>query len=133
MTANSGVARVPSRRVVLLTKLKRTTMRLTGVTQAFFRRGDELAATEFENVPHDDPMLVPPKLGFRSFDRVPRRRAPLLIALLLLVAASSIAFKWQSVRGVSGGTPHLAASLETSASNAWIRVKELVGSWRAAR
>ena len=132
MAANSGVVREPSRRIVLLTKLKRTTMRLGAVTQAFFRKGDELAATEFENVPHDDPMLVPPKLGFRGFDRVPRRRAPLLIVLLLLAAAGSLAFKWPSVRGASGGTARVAGSLQTKMSTEWVRLKDFVHSRRAA-
>ena len=107
-------------------------MRLGAVTQAFFRKGDELAATEFENVPHDDPMLVPPKLGFRGFDRVPRRRAPLLIVLLLLVGAGAIAFKWQSIHGVSSGAGRAAAAFGTKASAEWVRLKEAVRSWRAA-
>lgn len=133
MTANSAVPGRPSRRVILLTKLKHTSMRLGAVTQAFFRKGDELAATEFENVPYDDPMLVPPKLGFRSFDRVPRRRAPALIVLLLLAASAALFLGWLRVRGAPNGTARVAASVESTVSAEWIRLKELVGSRQIAR
>ncbi|HXJ20465.1 MAG TPA: hypothetical protein VMT03_09540, partial [Polyangia bacterium] len=85
-----GEAREPTRRILLLTKLKRTSMRMGAVTQSFFTKGDELAATEFENLPHDDPMLVPPKLGFRSFDRIPRHRGRVAFVLVLIAAATLI-------------------------------------------
>lgn len=39
MISNSDVVRQPSRRIVLLTRIKQTTMRLGSRTQAFFRRG----------------------------------------------------------------------------------------------
>ena len=55
---------------------------------AFFRKGEELEATNFEALPHDDPMLVPPKLGVRNFDKIPRNRAPVVITVLLIVAAA---------------------------------------------
>ena len=80
MIADSNVPRRPSRRIVLLTKIKTTAAGLGSRTMAFFRRGDELEATEYENLPYNDPMLVPPELGFRSFDRVPRNHAPLVLA-----------------------------------------------------
>jgi hypothetical protein len=50
----------------------------------FFRKGEELEATGFKALPYDDPTLVPPKLGFRSFDSIPRNRAPLVITVLLI-------------------------------------------------
>jgi hypothetical protein len=130
MISNSDVLRQPSRRIVLLTKLKNTTMRLGSRTQAFFRRGDELEATGFENLPHDDPTLVPPKLGFRSFDRVPRNRAPMLIACLLLATAAVLAFAWLAARDLPHGTARVATSLRAKASGEWVRLKTLVGARR---
>ena len=97
MISNPEVLRPPSRRIVLLTKLKNTTMRLGSRTQAFFRRGDELEAAGYENLPHDDPTLVPPKLGFHSFDRVPRNRAPMLIAFLVAFGGSFADHTYQSL------------------------------------
>ena len=60
-------------------------MGLGSRTMAFFRKGEELEATEYENLPYNDPSLVPPKLGFRDFDRVPRNYKPLAIAVVLIV------------------------------------------------
>src|SRR5580693_4744292 len=119
MIPNPNVLPQPSRRIVVLTKLKNTTMRLGSRTQAFFRRGDELEATGFENLPHDDPTLVPPKLGFRSFDRVPRNRAPSLIAFLLVAAATVAAFRWGAVHDVPHGTARVASSVESKVSSEW--------------
>ena len=131
MIPNPNVLPQPSRRIVLLTKLKNTTMRLGSRTQAFFRKGEELEATGFENLPHDDPTLVPPKLGFRSFDRVPRNRAPMLIAFLLLATAAVIVFGWLSARDVPPGSARVAASVRAKASSEWIRLKAWVGSHTA--
>ena len=128
MIPNPDVLPQPNRRIVLLTKLKNTTMRLGSRTQAFFRRGDELEATGFENLPHDDPTLVPPKLGFRSFDRVPRNRAPMLIAFLLLATVVVLAFGWLSARDIPPGTGRIATSLRAKASSEWVRFKTLVAS-----
>ena len=126
--ANPGATPEPVRRIVLLTKLKRTTLRLGAVTQAFFRKGDELAASEFENVPHDDPMLVPRKLGFRTFDRVPRRRAPVAVALLLLASIAAIVLGWRSIRDLPARTGPAARSLASEISFEWVRLKAFVGS-----
>jgi hypothetical protein len=128
MISNPNVLPQPSRRIVLLTKLKNTTMRLGSRTQAFFRKGDELEAIGFENLPHDDPTLVPPKLGFRSFDRVPRNRAPMLIAWLLLAISAVLAFGWLSARDIPHGTARLAASARAAASSEWVRLKALVST-----
>ena len=130
MISNSQVLRQPSRRIVLLTKIKTTTLRLGSMTQAFFRKGEELEATGFENLPHDDPTLVPPKLGFRSFDRVPRHRAPMLIAFLLLATAAVVAFGWLSARDLPHGTARIATSLRAKASSEWLRLKTFAGSRR---
>lgn len=130
MISNSDVVRQPSRRIVLLTKIKQTTLRLGSRTQAFFRKGDELEATGFENLPHDDPTLVPPKLGFRSFDRVPRNRAPMLVAFLLLATVAVVAFGWLSARDLPHGTARVATSVRAKASAEWVRLKALVGARR---
>ena len=81
----------PSRRIVLLTKIKNTTMGLGSRTMTFFRKGEELEATGYKTVPYDDPMLVPPKLGFRDVDKVPRNRAPFVIASASSEPGGSIA------------------------------------------
>jgi hypothetical protein len=73
---------------------------------AFFRKGDELEATNFETLPHDDPTLMPPKLSVRNFDKIPRNRAPVVITVLLIVAAAV------SVLG----------------SGEWVRLKTFVGA-----
>jgi hypothetical protein len=130
MISNSDVVRQASRRIVLLTRIKQTTMRLGSRTQAFFRRGDELEATGFENLPHDDPTLVPPKLGFRSFDRVPRNRAPMLVAFLLLATTAVLVFGWLAARDLPHGTARIATSLRAKASSEWLRLETFVGSRR---
>ncbi len=131
MIPNSGALREPSRRTLLLTKIKATTMRLGSRTQAFFRKGDELEATGFENLPHDDPTLVPPKLGFRGFDRVPRNRAPQLIAFLLLATAGVVLLGWLSARDLPHGSARVAASLRAKASGEWVRLRAFIGSRHA--
>jgi hypothetical protein len=133
MIANSEVVRQPSRRIVLLTRIKSTTLRLGTRTQAFFRRGEELEATGFENLPHDDPTLVPPKLGFRSFDRVPRHRAPMLVAFLLLATALVLAFGWLAARDLPHGTARAADSMRARAFSEWARLKAYVPSRPSAR
>ena len=133
MISNSGVVRQPSRRIVLLTKIKTTTLRLGTRTQAFFRRGEELEATGFENLPHDDPTLVPPKLGFRSFDKVPRNRAPVVIAFFLLATVSVLTFGWLAARDLPHGTARVATSLRARASSEWLRLKEFAASRPAMR
>ena len=132
MISSSGVTRQPSRRIVLLTKIKSTTLRLGTMTGAFFRRGEELEATGFENLPHDDPTLVPPKLGFRSFDKVPRNRAPMFIAFLLLATAAVLVFGGMAARDFPHGTARVATSIRATASSEWARLKAFVGS-RVAR
>ena len=71
----------------MLTKIKHTTMGLGSRTLTFFRKGEELEATGYKALPYDDPTLVPPKLGFRDVDKVPRNRAPLVIAVVLIAVA----------------------------------------------
>ena len=84
----------------MLTKIKTKTMGLGSRTLAFFRKGDELEATRFETLPHDDPTLVPPKLGFSGFDKIPRNRAPLVIAVVLIAVAALGVFGRRSVRNI---------------------------------
>ena len=131
--AGGVVAREPTRRIVLLTKLKRKTMRMGAVTQAFFRRGEELVETEFENVPHDDPMLVPTKLGFRSFERIPRHRGRIALMLLLLAAVAVVVLDRQSLRDLPEQTGRAVRWLAAEASQLWARLKELVGTHAGGR
>ncbi len=72
----------------MLTKIKNTTKGLGSRTMAFFRKGDELEATGYKTLPYDDPTLMPPKLGFRGFDKIPRKRAPLVITVVLIALAA---------------------------------------------
>ena len=132
MISNPDGPRQPSRRIVLLSRLKKTTMRLGSLTQAFFMKGDRLEASGFENLAHDDPTLVPPKLGFRGFDKVPRNRAPSLIASLLVATATVAALRWGAVHDVPHGTARVAGSVESKVSSEWVRLKAMVGSRRAA-
>jgi len=110
MIPNSPVLRRPSRRIILLTKIKSRASSLGARTMSFFRKGEELEATEYENLPHDDPSLVPPKLGFRNFDSVPRNRAPLVITIVLIAVAALCLLRWRSVGKLVGETPGAAAS-----------------------
>lgn len=128
MIPNQGSVRPPGRTIVLLTTLKRASLRLGTVSQAFFRKGEELEAVQFENLPHDDPMLVPPRLGFRSFDRVPRYRGRMLIALLLVAVAAVALVRWRSVGDFRSDTRRVAASVRATASNGWNRLMALVGA-----
>ena len=98
MIPNAPVLRRPSRGIVLLTKIKGRAITLGSRTMAFFRKGEELEATQYENLPYDDPSLVPPVLGFRDFDRVPRNYKPLAIAVVLIVVGVLGVLGWLSVR-----------------------------------
>lgn len=126
MMSSSRVPARPSRRVILLTNIKRTTMRLGAVTQAFFRKGEELEATGFENVPPDDPTLVPPKLGFRSFDRVPRRWTPILLAVFSLAAVTLGVIEWRSIREAPGRPGRVGDAVRATATSDWDRLKSFV-------
>lgn len=103
-------------------------MRLGAMTQAFFIRGEQLEATAFENLPHDDPTLVPKKLGFRGFDRIPRNRAPLLIVFLLVAATVAGVMGRRSARDVRDHAAGLASSVQTKVSSESARLKAFVGS-----
>jgi hypothetical protein len=118
----------PSRRIVLLTKIKNTTKGLGSRTMAFFRKGDELEATGFQTLPYDDPMLVPPKSEFRNFDKIPRRRAPLVVTVLLVAVAAVGVFGWRSFRNSPDPTADIATTVRSKASGEWVRLKTLVGA-----
>jgi hypothetical protein len=126
MIPRSDALRQPGPRIVLLTKIKARTVGLGSRTMAFFRKGEELEATRFETVPHDDPMLVPPKLGFRSFDRVPRHHAPLLITVLLVAVGAVAVFGWRSVRSIPDRAARAATSVGSKASSEWLGLKAAV-------
>ena len=124
MIRSSHAPQTPSRRIVLLTKIKTTTMGLGSRTMAFFRKGEELEATGYETVPYDDPMLVPPKLGVRRFDKIPRNHAPLVITVLLIVVAALVVFGRRSVSKI----PDQAAGVATSVRGKASELKTSVGT-----
>jgi hypothetical protein len=110
MIGGSNVRRQPSRRIVLLTKIKTTAAGIGSRTMAFFRKGEELEATEYENVPYDDPMLVPATLGFRNFDSIPRNRTPLVLAVVLIAVTALSLIGWRAVHKVPGEAANVAGS-----------------------
>jgi hypothetical protein len=116
----------------LLTKIKTTAAGLGSRTLTFFRKGEELEATGYENLPYNDPTLVPPKLGFRSFDSVPRNHKPLLLAVVLIAATAVSVFGWRAVRKVPRETANVAASVHGKASGEWGRLKTFVRSRQSA-
>lgn len=127
MAPNSRASQRPApsgQRPVPLTKMKGT-MPLGPTTLAFFRRGEELEASQWRSLPHDDPALVPRKLGFRSFDRVPRNRAPLLITLLVIASACVGVLGWPRLRAA---TVEAATTLQAKLSVQWVRLKQLIDS-----
>jgi hypothetical protein len=128
MIPSSHAPQKLSRRIVLLTKIKATTMGLGSRTMTFFRKGEELEATGYATLPHDDPSLVPPKLGFRGFDKIPRNRAPLVVTVLLIGAAAVGVFGWRSVRNLPDRTAGVATSVRSKASGEWVRLKTFVGA-----
>jgi hypothetical protein len=121
----AGSAREPTRRIVLLTKLKNTTMRMGAVTQAFFRRGDELEETDWENLAHDDAMLVPAKLGFRNFERIPRHYGRIFLMALLLGAISLVVVDRHHLRELPDQTVTAARWVADQSLQLWARLKAL--------
>ena len=128
MIPRSHAPQTSSRRVLLLTKIKTTTTGLGSRTMAFFRKGDELEATGFKALPYDDPTLVPPKLGFRGFDKIPRNRAPLVITVVLIALAVVGVFGRRSVRNIPDQTAGIATSVGSKASGEWVRLKTFAGA-----
>jgi hypothetical protein len=62
-------------------------------------------------------------LGFRSFERVPRNRAPLLIAFLMIAVTAVSVYGWHWVSHVPGKAARVASSLRGKASSEWVRLK----------
>jgi hypothetical protein len=112
---------------VLLTKIKTATMGLGARTLSFFRKGEELEATEYKALPYDDPMLVPSKLGFRGFDKVPRNHAPLVVTVLLIALGALVVFGWRSVRNVPNHTVGVATSVPSKPPGQRSALKPSVG------
>ncbi len=116
----------------MLTKIKSTTKGLGSRTMAFFRKGEELEATGYQTLPYDDPTLVAPKLGFSGFDKIPRRRSPLLITVLLIAVAALGVFAWRAVRDNPDQTAGVVTSVRSKASGDWARLKTFVGARQSA-
>jgi hypothetical protein len=127
MTSNPDGLRPRGRAIVLLTKIKGTALGAT--TLAFFRKGDDLEAAGFENLPHDDPSLKPPKLPFRNFEKVPRHRSRFVIAFLVVVVAIGL-FAYRRVPEVRSQTARVVAALGAELSNGWVYLKERVAARR---
>lgn len=108
-------------------------MRMGAVTQAFFRKGDELVATDFENVPHDDPMLVPPKLPFRNFERVPRRRGRIVLTLMALALSAVAVVRRHSLPDLPVQTARGVRWLGATASQQWVRLHDRFGNHPGAQ
>jgi hypothetical protein len=132
MIPSSHAPQKLSRRIVLLTKIKSTTKGLGSRTLAFFRKGEELEATGYQTLPYDDPTLVPPKLEFSGFDKIPRKRAPLVITVLLIAVAGLGVFGWRSVRNSPDQTAGVATSVRSKALGEWRRLKTFVGARQSA-
>lgn len=65
------------------------------VTKRFFAEGDEQEATEYEHVDLSGGALDAPKIEFDSFDKVPRKRRPLVavVSILSLLIVGGVAWK----------------------------------------
>jgi hypothetical protein len=111
MIAGSNAPRRPSRRIILLTKIKTTAAGLGSRTMAFFRKGEELEATDYEDLPYNDPMLVPPKFGFRSFNSIPRNHTPLVLAIVLIAATGLSLLGWRALHKVPDEPANAPASV----------------------
>jgi hypothetical protein len=87
-------------------------MRVATLSQRFFSKGEEQEANGYKGVILDDDAPPSPELEFDSFDRIPRRRRPLLAITALLVSLPVIGFvTWRS----TGGFGRSGASVNDSA------------------
>jgi serine/threonine-protein kinase len=60
------------------------------VTQQFFDEGERQEAANYNNAPFDPRSFSNSGLDFESFDHVPRRRKPLVVAVLVTLAGAGI-------------------------------------------
>ena len=99
-------SRATTRRVVPTVRERTSpSMRLASLSQRFFSKGEEQEANGYQNVVLEpDDALSAPDLEFDSFDKIPRRRRPLLTIAALLVSLPVVGYvAWKSTRGLGGG------------------------------
>jgi len=92
--------RATTRRIIpAVRERSNPSMKLASLSQRFFSKGEEQEANGYEGVILDDE-LTPPDAEFDSFDRIPRRRRPLLAITALLVSLPVIGYvTWRSTGG----------------------------------
>ena len=98
-------SRATTRRVVPTVREKTSpSMRLASLSQRFFSKGEEQEANGYQNVVLEpDDATSAPDLKFDSFDKIPRRRRPLLTITALLVSLPAVGYvAWTSTRGMRG-------------------------------
>lgn len=84
---------------------KRLTMGAGAVTQSFFAKGEEQEATGYQDVMLDDAASgASSDLGFDSFDKIPRRRRPLIMVAGFLSLLVMGFLAWKAVRGPGRGS-----------------------------
>jgi hypothetical protein len=89
-------------------------MRLASLSQRFFSKGEEQEANGYQNVVLEpDDALSAPDLEFDSFDKIPRRRRPLLTITALLVSLPAVGYvAWKSTRGLGAGGSSVTESAQ---------------------
>ncbi|MEP6651767.1 MAG: protein kinase [Myxococcales bacterium] len=73
------------------------TVELPSLTQQFFEEGDRQESTRYKGTPVDDSDFSTSR-DFDSFDRIPTRRGPLMVAILLLLVAGGGVAWWAGIR-----------------------------------
>lgn len=110
---------LPTRRV--LRSPQTANLRLGVSTQRFFQEGEEQEANGFKNVALVDDVVDPRALEFDSFDKVPRKRRP-LIAIAAISSAVALGVTswvvfgglWKQDPAQSIAAPSVAAALPVS-------------------
>lgn len=99
----------PVRTTTTLGHGKSPTLGAGSVSQSFFSKGDEQEADGYAHVVEATP-LTAPRLEFESFDKIPRRRRPLVIIAGLASVMAIGVMVWKSTRGLGG----LGATVRTA-------------------
>ncbi|MEO8212918.1 MAG: protein kinase, partial [Myxococcales bacterium] len=73
------------------------TVELPSLTQQFFEEGDRQESTRYKGTPVDDSNFSASH-DFDSFDRIPTRRGPLMVAILVLLGAGGGLAWWAGIR-----------------------------------
>ncbi|HEY4183459.1 MAG TPA: hypothetical protein VGP07_00255 [Polyangia bacterium] len=101
------------------------------VSARFFAEGERQELLGWKDSPLVDDTVVIPAVQFSSFDRVPRRRAPLVLTMATAVGAAIVGF---GALGMGAGVAHALLTTQTGkqATVAWNRAKtELSGKLTA--